>query len=50
FVELPSQLYEHWVSQPQVLKRYAKHAKSGKPMSEAMLEKLKAARNFNQGF
>ncbi len=50
FVELPSQLYEHWVSQPQVLKRYAKHAKTGKPMSEAMLEKLKAARNFNQGF
>jgi len=50
FVELPSQLYEHWLSQPQVLKRYAKHAKTGKPMSEAMLEKLKAARNFNQGF
>ena len=50
FVELPSQLYEHWLSQPQVLKRYAKHAKTGKPISEAMLEKLKAARNFNQGF
>ncbi len=50
FVELPSQLYEHWLSQPQVLKRYAKHAKTGKPMSEAMLEKLKAARNFNMGF
>ena len=50
FVELPSQLYEHWLSQPQVLKRFAKHAKTGKPMPEAMLEKLKAARNFNQGF
>lgn len=50
FVELPSQLYEHWISQPQVLKRYAKHCKTGKPMSEALLEKLKAARNFNQGF
>ena len=50
FVELPSQLYEHWLSQPQVLKRYARHAKSGKPISEAMLEKLKAARNFNMGF
>ena len=50
FVELPSQLYEHWLSQPQVLKRFAKHAKTGKPISEAMLEKLKAARNFNQGF
>ena len=50
FVELPSQLYEHWLSQPQVLKRFARHAKTGKPMSEGMLEKLKAARNFNQGF
>jgi len=50
FVELPSQLFEHWLSQPQVLKRFAKHAKTGKPMSEAMLDKLKAARNFNQGF
>jgi peptidyl-dipeptidase Dcp len=50
FVELPSQLYEHWLSQPQVLKRFAKHARTGKPMSEALLEKLKAARNFNQGF
>jgi peptidyl-dipeptidase Dcp len=50
FVELPSQLYEHWLSQPQVLKRYARHAKTGKPISEAMLEKLKAARNFNMGF
>ena len=50
FVELPSQLYEHWLSQPQVLKRYAKHATTGKPIGEAMLERLKAARNFNQGF
>jgi peptidyl-dipeptidase Dcp len=50
FVELPSQLYEHWLSQPAVLKRYARHAKTGKPISEAMLEKLKAARNFNMGF
>jgi peptidyl-dipeptidase Dcp len=50
FVELPSQLYEHWLSQPQVLKRYARHAKTGKPMPEAMLERLKAARNFNMGF
>lgn len=50
FVELPSQLYEHWLSQPQVLKRYARHARTGKPMSDAMLERLKAARNHNQGF
>ena len=50
FVELPSQLYEHWISQPQVLKRFARHAKTGKPISEGMLDKLKAARNFNQGF
>jgi peptidyl-dipeptidase Dcp len=50
FVELPSQLYEHWLSQPAVLKRFAKHARTGKPMPAEMLERLKAARNFNQGF
>jgi peptidyl-dipeptidase Dcp len=50
FVELPSQLYEHWLSQPAVLKRFAKHARTGKPMPAEMLERLKAARNFNHGF
>jgi peptidyl-dipeptidase Dcp len=50
FVELPSQLYEHWFMHPQVLKKFARHYKSGKPMPEALLAKIKAARNFNQGF
>jgi peptidyl-dipeptidase Dcp len=50
FVELPSQLYEHWFMHPQVLKKFARHYRSGKPMPEALLAKIKAARNFNQGF
>ena len=50
FVELPSQLYEHWLEQPQVLRRFALHAETGEPMPEALLEKVLAARRFNQGF
>ena len=50
FVELPSQLYEHWFMHPAVLKKFARHYKTGKPLPEALLEKIKAARNFNQGF
>jgi peptidyl-dipeptidase Dcp len=50
FVELPSQLYEHWIMQPEVLRKFAKHYKTGKPLPEALLAKIKAARNFNQGF
>ncbi len=50
FVELPSQLYEHWLEQPEVLRRFAVHCETGEPMPEAMLEKLLAARRFNQGF
>jgi peptidyl-dipeptidase Dcp len=50
FVELPSQLYEHWFMHPQVLQRFARHCKTGKPMPQSLLDKLKAARNFNQGF
>ncbi len=50
FVELPSQLYEHWLSTPQVLRGFARHHKTGEPMPEALLDRLKAARNFNQGF
>jgi peptidyl-dipeptidase Dcp len=50
FVELPSQLYEHWLEQPEVLRRFAVHAETGKPMPDALLEKLLSARNFNQGF
>lgn len=50
FVELPSQLYEHWLEVPEVLKRHARHAVTGAPMPEAMLEKLLAARTYDQGF
>lgn len=50
FVELPSQLYEHWLSTPEVLERFARHYKTNKPMPPELLGRLKAARNFNQGF
>jgi peptidyl-dipeptidase Dcp len=50
FVELPSQLYEHWLEQPDVLRRFALHYRTGEPMPEELLQKLIAARTFNQGF
>ena len=50
FVELPSQLYEHWLEEPQVLERFARHYQTGEALPKALLEKLLAARNFNQGF
>ncbi|MFC4175660.1 M3 family metallopeptidase [Microvirga sp. GCM10011540] len=50
FVELPSQLYEHWLSQPDILRRYATHYRTGEPIPEELLQRLMAARNFNQGF
>ena len=50
FVELPSQLYEHWLLTPDILNRYALHAETGQPMPPELLQRLLAARNFNQGF
>jgi peptidyl-dipeptidase Dcp len=50
FVELPSQLYEHWQEQPQVLQRFAKHYQTGEPLPEDLLARFLAARKFNQGF
>ena len=50
FVELPSQLFEHWLSEPEVLKRHARHCDSGAPIPDAMIDKLLAARLFNQGY
>lgn len=50
FVELPSQLYEHWLSRPEVLRRFALHAGTGRPMPQRLLDQLEAARTFNQGF
>lgn len=50
FVELPSQLYEHWLEQPEVLRQHARHYRTGEPMPEELLTRLLAARTFNQGF
>ena len=50
FVELPSQLYEHWLTVPEVLSAHALHHRTGKPMPEDLIAKMKAARNFNAGF
>lgn len=50
FVELPSQLYEHWLSEPEVLSRFAVHVETGEPMPADLMERVLAARNFNQGF
>jgi peptidyl-dipeptidase Dcp len=49
FVELPSQLYEHWFEQPEVLKKFARHHRTGEPIPDAMVEKLMAAKNFDRG-
>ncbi|WP_026607739.1 M3 family metallopeptidase [Methylocapsa acidiphila] len=50
FVEFPSQLYEHWLEQPEILRRFALHHETGAPMPEALLQRLLSARQFNQGF
>jgi peptidyl-dipeptidase Dcp len=50
FVEFPSQLFEHWLEQPEILNRFARHYRTGEPMPEALLAKVLAARTFNQGF
>jgi peptidyl-dipeptidase Dcp len=50
FVELPSQLYEHWLEVPDILQKYARHYRTGDPMPKPLLDKLLATRTFNQGF
>jgi len=50
FVELPSQLYEHWLEVPEVLAEFATHAETGEPMPQDMLDKVLKAANFDQGF
>jgi peptidyl-dipeptidase Dcp len=49
WVELPSQLYEHWLEHPDILRRFALHHRSGEPMPPDLLQRLVAARTFNQG-
>ncbi|WP_144294005.1 M3 family metallopeptidase [Rhodoligotrophos appendicifer] len=50
FVEFPSQLFEHWLEQPELLREFAKHYITGEPMPELLLGKMLKARRFNQGF
>src|ERR1700742_1737986 len=50
FVELPSQLYEHWQERPEVLQRFARHYQTGEPLPEDLLRRFLAARKFGQGF
>jgi peptidyl-dipeptidase Dcp len=50
FVEFPSQIFEHWMSAPETLRRYARHHQTDQPMPEDLLRRLLAARTFNQGF
>ena len=50
YVEFPSQLNEHWLSTPEVLSRFAVHYQTGKPIPQALVDKIKKASTFNQGF
>jgi peptidyl-dipeptidase Dcp len=50
FVEYPSQVHEMWATWPEVLKNYAKHHETGEPMPQALLDKVLATQQFNQGF
>jgi peptidyl-dipeptidase Dcp len=50
FVELPSQLYEHWLEVPEVLEKHARHVETGEPMPADMLKRLLAAGTYDQGF
>ena len=50
FVEFPSQFNEHWASDPKIFGRYAVHYQTGRPMPAALIEKMKKAATFNQGY
>ena len=50
FVELPSQLYEHWLDRPEILTRFARHYQTGAPMPQALMDRLIKSRTFNQGY
>ncbi|MGR3721887.1 M3 family metallopeptidase [Abyssibius alkaniclasticus] len=50
FVELPSQLFEHWLATPEVLRKFARHYKTGQAMPEDLIARIKAAEDFDQGF
>ncbi len=50
YVEFPSQLLEHWLSTPQVLQRFAVHHQTGRPIPQELVDRIKRASTFNQGF
>jgi peptidyl-dipeptidase Dcp len=50
FVELPSQIMENWASEPEVMRMYAKHYKTGEVIPDALIEKMQKAGTFDQGF
>lgn len=50
FVELPSQIFENWAMEPQVLLKHARHCQTGEPLPEALLDKLKRSRQFDQAW
>jgi len=50
FVELPSQLFEHWITEREVLERHARHWQTGEPIPPALVQRLERARRFNQGY
>ena len=50
FVELPSQVFEHWLSVPEILKKHARHVETGEPIPQELLDKVLAAQTFNAGF
>jgi peptidyl-dipeptidase Dcp len=50
FVELPSQIFEHWITEPEVLQRHARHHVTGEPIPLALVDRLQKARRFNQGY
>ncbi len=50
FVELPSQIFEHWITEPEVLQRHARHHVTGEPIPLALVERMQRARRFGQGY
>ena len=50
FVEFPSQVYEHWFTLPETLRTHARHHETGEPIPDAVIERIRAAEGFNQGF
>jgi peptidyl-dipeptidase Dcp len=50
FVELPSQIFEHWITEPEVLQRHARHCVTGEPIPAELIQRLQRASRFNQGY